>query len=163
MAIIHDVPRYVDWQANCKVARVLKKVSETEQLVYTRTWAPWPVADRDAIYRATVHVEFKPRFVVEFRFESATLDSVPPVKGLVRMQNTRGFFRLTELGPRRTSVDYHVDGDPGGMLPAWLAKMAVKRVPLEAIKGIRKRVIVTRGSYDDRIKRWKAMAAAMQK
>jgi len=163
MAIIDDVPRYVDWQTNCTAARVLKKVSEMEQFVYTRTWAPWPVSDRDAIYHATVHVEFKPKFVVEIRFESATFDSVPPVKGVVRMRNTRGFFRLTELGPRRTWVDYHVDGDPGGLLPTWLARMVVKRVPLDAIKGMRKRAVVTRSKYDERIKRWQALAAAMQK
>jgi hypothetical protein len=163
MAIIYDVPRYVDWQANCTAARVLRKVGEQEQYVYTRTWAPWPVADRDAVYHATVHVEFKPKFVVEIRFKSANLASVPPVKGLVRMQNTSGFFRLTEISPTRTWVDYHVDGDPGGMLPTWLAKMAVKRVPLEAIQGMRKRAVVTRGKYDEHIKRWKAMAAAMQK
>jgi hypothetical protein len=163
MAIIHDVPKYVDWQANCTQSRVLKKVSDMEQFVYTRTWAPWPVADRDAIYHATVHVEFKPKFLVEVRFESTTLDSVPPLKGVVRMHNTRGFFRLTELGPNRTWVDYHVDGDPGGMLPTWLAKMAVKRVPLEAIKGMRKRAVFTRGVYDEHIKRWKAIAEKMKK
>jgi len=163
MGIIYDVPRYVDWQANCIVAKVLKAPNEMEEYVYTRTWAPWPVADRDAIYHAVVKVEFKPKFVVEIRFESAKLDSVPPVKGVVRMDNTRGFFRLTELGPTKTHVDYHVDGDPGGMLPTWLAKMAVKKVPLDAIKGMRKRAVVTRGKYDELIKRWKVLAAAMQK
>jgi hypothetical protein len=163
MGIIYDVPRYVDWQANCTQAKVLKAVSEVEQYVYTRTWAPWPVADRDAIYHAVVKVEFKPKFALEVRFESAKLDSVPPVKGVVRMANTRGFFRLTELGPNRTHVDYHVDGDPGGMLPTWLAKMAVKKVPLDAIKGMRKRAVVTRGKYNEHIKRWKALAAELQK
>jgi len=162
MGIIYDVPRYVDWQANCTVAKVLKNVSDMEQYVYTRTWAPWPVADRDAIYHAVVKVEFKPKFVVEIRFEAAKLASVPPVKGLVRMENTRGFFRLTELGPNKTHVDYHVDGDPGGMLPTWLAKMAVKKVPFDAIKGMRKRAVVTRGKYDEPIKRWKALAEKMQ-
>jgi hypothetical protein len=163
MGIIYDVPRYVDWQANCTVAKVLKAPSETEQYVYTRTWAPWPVADRDAIYHAVVKVEFKPKFAIEIRFEAAKLDAVPPVKGVVRMENTRGFFRLTELGPNRTHVDYHVDGDPGGLLPTWLAKMAVKKVPLDAIKGMRKRAVITRGKYDEHIKRWKQLAAAMQK
>lgn len=163
MAILYDVPRYVDWQTNCTQAKVLKKVGEMEQFVYTRTYAPWPVADRDAVYHATVKVEFKPKFVVEVRFESARHEAAPPVKGVVRMDNTRGFFRLTELGPRKTHVDYHVDGDPGGMLPTWLAKMAVKKVPLDAIKGIRKRAVVTRGKYDEHIKRWKALAAELQK
>jgi hypothetical protein len=163
MAIISDVPRYVDWQANCTVARELRKVNESDYYIYTRTRAPWPVADRDAVYHATVHPGFRPRFVVEVRFESAKFDLQPPLKGVVRMDNTRGFFRLTEAGPRRTLVDYHVDSDPGGLLPTWLAKLAVRRVPLDAIKGMRKRAIATRGKYDERIKRWQAIAAEMQK
>jgi hypothetical protein len=163
LAVISDIPAYTKWQTNCIASRELKKLTETSFLVYTRTHAPWPVADRDAVYHATVHPTVKQKMIVEVRFSATKTDLQPPVKGVVRMEKMRGYFRLTELGPRRTLVDYHVDGDPGGLLPTWLAKLAVKRVPLDAIQGMRRRAAATRGQYDERIKKWKEMEAELRK
>jgi hypothetical protein len=110
------------------------------------------------VYHATVNVNVKRELVVEIRFTAVTHVKAPPVKGVVRLESVQGYFRLTALGPNRTRMEYHADVDPGGLVPTWLAKWTTKRVPLDAIRNMRTRVVATRGWYEERIKRWQAIA-----
>ncbi|HEY3353254.1 MAG TPA: START domain-containing protein [Polyangia bacterium] len=157
LAIIGDVPRYPDWQVNCMAARQLKKINELEYLVYSRVHAPWPVADRDAVYHSNIHVDVRGNLVVDVRFRGVKSELAPPVKGVVRMEKIRGHFKLTAVAPDKTLMDYQVDADPGGAIPAWLAKWTSRRLPLDTIKTMRARVKKTRGSYAERIKHFQEM------
>jgi len=154
--VLSDVPRYKEWNARTRDARELRKVSELEYLVYTRTDIPWPLADRDAVYHSTVHVDRK-RKIIDVRFHAVSSPLMGPVKGVVRMTSLRGHYRLTALGPQRTLMDLQVDADPGGWVPKWLAKMGTKSLPLETIQRLRRQVRKTQGWYNDRIRRWQAL------
>jgi len=157
LAVISDLERYPHWMPNCRAARQLRKVNEFEYYVYSRIHAPWPVSDRDAAYHSKVLVKLDPRAVVEIRFWAEEHAAAPPVKGVVRMVSLQGFYKLTALSPTRTLMDYQVDADPRGLIPKWIAKMASKKLPLENIRAIRKRAVVTRGWYWERVKRWQAL------
>jgi hypothetical protein len=160
LAVLSDIGRYSEWQIGC-AARQLKQDNEFERTAYVRLKAPWPVQDRDAVYRSTVVVALKPHPVVDVRFTAVKHPQAPPVKGVVRMETVRGHFKLTVLGPTRTMMDYQVDADPGGLIPSWLARRTTRRVPLDMIRSMRKRVKVTRGWYDARIKTWQEIAKTL--
>jgi hypothetical protein len=164
LAVLSDIPRYPAWQVNCVGARLVHLVSETDWYVYSRLHAPWPVSDRDALYHAMVHpaINRDGQLVVDIRFTAARLPQAPPVKGVVRMEKIRGFFRLTALSASRTLMDFEADADPGGRIPRWLAEYATKRIPLDTIRVMRTRVRQTRGWYEERIRRWKEMEAALR-
>jgi START domain len=153
LAVLSDIKRYTEWQGSCAEARLLRKISEREYIVYSRTDAPWPVSDRDTVNRSKVHVDLKRR-IVNIKFRAIKTRLQGPVSGVVRMNKLRGHFKLTSLARNKTKVDYKVDADPEGMLPTWLAKIATKKLPLETIQKLRKQVKHTRGWYSKRIKRW---------
>lgn len=157
MAVLSDVDRHTQWMEACIDARMLRQISEYERIVYSRTDAPWPVSDRDAVFYSKAHVDMK-RKVVDVRFKAVRSRLKPPVDGVVRMHWLRGHYKFTYKDENLTLVDYKVDADPGGMLPTWLAKLATRRLPLNTIKAFRTRCKKTAGWYDKRIEKWKRMA-----
>jgi hypothetical protein len=129
MAVLSDVPRHTEWVSSCTDARVL---------------------------HSTVHVG-RGMQVVDVRFRATWNDKMPPMKGVVRMTNLRGHYRMKALGPDKMLMDYEVDADPAGSLPRWLAKLATKKLPLETIRALRRQAKKTQGWYTERIRRWQAM------
>lgn len=156
VAVISDVGRHPEWMYRCSKAKLLRKVDEMTRIIYGRTDAPWPVADRDAVFHSKALVNPGKREVL-LRFRAVKSERMGEVKGVVRMQSLRGHYRLRALDTQRTYVEYQVDADPGGMIPTWLAKIATKRLPLYTIQNLRKQVRKTSGWYHKRIRRWLAM------
>ena len=155
LAVMADTRRHCEWMDRCAAAKQLRKISEREYIVYSRTDVPWPIADRDAVFHSVALVDVKRRNV-EIRFTAVTHPSMPPVDGVVRMTDLRGHYKMQALAIDRTRVEFQVDADPKGLLPKWLAKMATRRLPLYTIRDMRKQVNKTRGWYAERIKRWMA-------
>jgi hypothetical protein len=154
LAVLSDQSRYPEWMARCAEARRLSQRGELEYVTYSRTRAPWPVSDRDAVYHALASVKLAQKLVmVHFR---AVQDSrVPPKKGVVRLDKLQGYYGLKILGPRKTQIDYQLDADPGGWIPTWVGKITAKRAVIDTIRSLRKQVARTRGWYATRIARWK--------
>ncbi len=153
LAILDDTPRHCDWQANCTVSRVVKKVNEVERYIYHRVHSPWPVSDRDVVVRGSVEVDMA-RKTVWSRFRSATLPDVPPVKGAVRMPRLEGFYKLEWRDEGSTVVTYQVVADTGGMLPTWLANRASRKLPLGTLQGMRRQAKAFAGRYEAFHKRY---------
>ncbi len=47
-----------------------------------------------------------------------------------------------------------MDIDPGGSLPRFLVRMLQKDLPLDILRGLKKRIVKTRGRYDAFLDRW---------
>jgi hypothetical protein len=154
LAVMSDVPRHTKWMDRCTDSRLLRKISETEYVTYSRTDLPWPVSDRDAVFRSKV-VPRPSKLEVVIKFWAVGSRRMGEVKGVVRMKRLRGHYKLWALAPNITRVEYQVDADPGGLLPRWLAKIGTRRLPLHTIRNLRKQVTRTRGWYAARIARWK--------
>jgi len=154
LAVVSDIKRHTQWVESCIASRVVERKGWRQYVVYSRTNVPWPISDRDAVYRSHVKVNAK-RTEVTIVFK-AIRGKVPRVSGVVRMVNLRGHFKFKKLGEHKTRIDYQVDADPGGWIPKWLARLATRKMPLSTIQGMRKRVKATKGWYHKRIKQWKA-------
>jgi hypothetical protein len=157
LAVLSDIKRHPEWLERAKDVRLVRKINEREYVVYGRTDAPWPVSDRDAVYRSKTQVDLKTK-TVRINFWAVKNASVPKRSGVVRMENLRGHYTFKALAANKTWVEYQVDADPGGWLPTWIAKMATKWLPLRTLKGLRRQVNKTSGcaAYKARIARWKA-------
>lgn len=147
LAILDDTPRHCDWQANCTVSKVVKRVNEFERYIYHRIKAPWPVSDRDVVLRGWVEADVAKR-IVHSRFRAAPLAGYPPVAGVVRMPALDGFYRLEWLGADATRVTYQVVAGTGGMLPAWLANRTNRKLPLGTLLGMRRQAKLMAGKYE---------------
>ena len=56
------------------------------------------------------------------------------------MPRLNGHYIFSEASKGKTKIEYQIDADPGGLLPAWLAKMASRDIPLKTLVNLRNRV-----------------------
>ena len=126
---------YVDWMHNCEEARQIRRDGD-DVIGYNRIGSPWPVSDRDVVLRSTRTVLDGGSIRVEFR--SITDESMPNVRGVVRMPRLVGSYDLLPV-EGGTRVIYTVDSDPGGSLPDWLIRQASKDLPYFTLRNLRER------------------------
>lgn len=138
IAVIKDVEAYADWMPNSKRSEELSHPAETHQIYYLSTKAPWPVSDRDGVYECRIRHDHTSQ-TTTVRIQ-ALPDYLPEKKNHVRITRTDGFWRLKDLGDGRTDVHYEVLAEPGGNIPAWLARSKVVSVPYETLTGLSARV-----------------------
>ncbi len=144
LEVLRDIPRQTEWMYSCEESKVLRREGETILYVYNRTNLPWPVADRDVVVRSeAVTVEFGREIHVFFR--TAPEERVEPRDGIVRMPRLEGHWKLAGIDPGRTRVEYQVDADPGGQLPAWLVRMLSRDVPAQTLVSLREQVARRQG------------------
>jgi hypothetical protein len=146
LAVLHDAPGRTEWMDRCIDSRLLDE-AELSQITYSRTKAPWPVADRDVVVRVALAWDVTDH-TVRIDFESVEDRRMPPIKGVVRMPFFRGHFYLKPTADRRgTEVEYQVHANPGGLLPDWIANRASREIPHNTLRALREQV--KRRNYPD--------------
>jgi hypothetical protein len=139
MAIFDDAAHRTEWMKEA-VAQVKITNEGGIETFYSRTGAPWPVADRDVVLRATTQFDAEAH-MVRIEFESTTHPQWPPVDKVVRMPFLRGHWYLWPLqGGKWTRAEYQVHAHPGGSLPDWLANRVSKEIPHDTILALQKQV-----------------------
>jgi hypothetical protein len=158
-AVLADGTRHSQWMPHCMNAELLSQRSDFDQVFYQQVSAPWPVANRDLVFRAVT--EYKPRSgEMLTRFGTVSHPAYPPRDGFVRIPKLEGFYHLRALGPARTLVTLEVDADPGGLLPDWLVKMVTRKFPLDSLSNMREQILRTRGVYDAEVARLREIYGA---
>jgi hypothetical protein len=145
-AVIRDADRETEWMENCVDAKTVRFLTATDAIVYHRTGSPVPfIADRDTVLKTTTAV-FPEKRTVLVDFNNTTDSAAPPKDGVVRMPTLKGHWRLVQLDPYTTEVEYQVQADPGGALPAWLVNMVSKKLPFHTVRRLRGQV--GQGGYE---------------
>lgn len=153
LAVLLDVPAHVAWLPDCLASNILRRLGPWRYLIYTRTDAPWPVADREAVIENEV-IFLEPPSRVKVKFDAISAPEVTRARGTVRMKALGGFYAIEAIDDERSLVHYELDADPAGSLPAWLITMQSTRNPLQTLVGLRRRVHETRGQYQAQIDRF---------
>ncbi len=133
--VIMDVKNYPKNFPNCGSAQVLVQKSKYDDIHYITIKAPWPVADRDAIYEAATsfsdngkHAQVKLTPRGDYKAED---------KNYVRVHNGTGFWDLEEVAPSTIQVVYQFHADPEGEIPAWVANSVIVMNPLKTLESLR--------------------------
>lgn len=143
-ALVLDIDYYKEWQYKTVSARVLRKVSEREIIYYTEVAAPILTSNRDFVIRLTIDKD--PR-TQEMIIDMVSLpDYIPSVKNVVRVPYSKARWRVTPLTPSTIAVEYTIDIDLGGAVPAWLVNIVAPQAPYQTFKALRSKI----GNYKGR-------------
>jgi hypothetical protein len=160
-AVLADGARHCEWMTHCMHSELITRAGDFDQLFYNQTSAPWPVMNRDLVFR--VLTEYRPRRgEMLIRFFATKHPSQPVRDDFVRMRRLDGFYHLRALGPTRTMVTLEIDADPGGLLPDWLVKMVTRSYPLDTLRNLREQAARTRGVYAAEVARFRAAYGAYE-
>lgn len=147
LAVLNDSVHRLEWMKEAVANTRIEQLDPYTELFYSRTGAPWPVADRDVVLRARTTMD-PPARIVRIEITSQDHPAWPPQKGVVRMPFLRGHWYLwPEKNGAWTRAEYQIHADPGGMLPDWIINMVSKKIPHDTIAGMQQQV--KRRSYPD--------------
>ena len=153
LAVLIDVPAYVEWLPDCVESKPVRMIDTWRSVIYTRTDVPWPIADREVVVENVVSF-IDPPSKVKVAFAAVTAPDVRRGAGTVRMDHATGSYAIEAIDRGHSRVQYEIDADPGGTLPDWLIRLQSTHNPFETIAGLRRRLEETRGQYDDEIARF---------
>jgi len=137
-AILRDVNNYTDWVYATRSSTLVRKVSEDEVIYYAEVGTPWPAANRD--YYADMKITFNPSNHSMNVVSVGLKDYQPEKKDLVRVPMSRGFWAVTTQSDRKIHLQYILEIDPGGCIPAWILNSFVTKAPVETFSKLKKKM-----------------------
>lgn len=130
--------RYREWQYNTIRSEILETISPIELVYYCEISAPWPVDNRDVIVQLKVD---RPPGAKSFTIKTYCLpDARPKREGIVRVPVSRGDWHVKQVGPEMLKVDFRIQIDPGGAVPAWLVNLTLAQAPFYSFSNLKKRL-----------------------
>lgn len=135
--VIEDMAKRKSWVPFLKESRVLKQISDTEQLEYSLFDAPWPASDRDFVYRQKIQHEHEGEIIYETELVQTEL--MPEVDGVVRAEIIESKYTLTMINENQTYVEFVFYADPKGWVPNWVVNVIQKRLPYMMLSNLRKK------------------------
>lgn len=145
LAVVLDQRRSTEWAQGADETRVLRGTPNGSQFIYARSHQPWPVRDRDLIMLRKVQV-LEPAKAYRVHLVCVP-DELPVVEDVVRVRRCETSFTLRALDATHTHIDYRVQADPGGKIPAWMVRRASRSIPLDTLVALGKQLELTRGKY----------------
>jgi hypothetical protein len=137
-SILLDVERYPQWAYATRSCVLIKKISPGEIIYYSEIGTPWPVCNRD----------FYADFKVTINDDSHTLNVVseglknyqPEKKSLVRIRMSKGVWNVSTVSEKVMHLQYILQLDPGGSVPAWILNMFATRGPMETFDNLKRKM-----------------------
>lgn len=137
-AVLLDINSSKDWVYATKVCTLLKQPFPSELFYYSEVTIPWPVNNRDFIVRLKVTQDAKTKAVTVDGENQPTY--LPEKKNIVRIQHCYSKWIITPQSKEQVKIEYILQVDPGGMVPAWLINMFATRGPYESFRNLRLQV-----------------------
>jgi short-subunit dehydrogenase len=137
--VLVDVPHEKDWIDSVHDARVVRKLSATEYIVYSHVSTPPPMSDRDFVTDTTLAaVGATKRFAIHMR---SVEDAAAPAGKYVRAELKDSSFVLTSIdGGKRTHVVAEIHCDPKGAIPGFIVNQFQKGWGYSTLSSLRSQV-----------------------
>ena len=137
-AVLMDINSTTDWVYSTKSCTLLKQSSPSELFYYSEVSIPWPVSNRDFIVRLAVYQDSKTKAVTVLGENKPKY--LPENKNIVRIPKSYSKWLITPLSNKHVQIEYVLEVDPGGNVPAWLINMFATKGPFETFQKLRNQV-----------------------
>ena len=134
-AVLLDIKGSANWVYSTKSIRVLKEISPAELIYYSEIDVPWPANNRDFIVLLKVTQEDKSKVVSVIGYNKP--DYLPENKNIVRIKKSNSKWLITPMQNGQLKIEYVLEVDPGGNVPAFLINMFAAKGPYETFRKLR--------------------------
>jgi hypothetical protein len=139
MTVLYDMENKTEWVDRLVETKLVRQLSQKSRVEYNRSHTPWPLSDRDFVYKAKISFN-KTKTFAKIRLVSTNDKKAPKKDGIVRGELKESMYTLTALKGGKTRLTVEILADPKGMLPKWLVNIIQKKWPLKTIAGIREQI-----------------------
>ncbi|SEN05778.1 START domain-containing protein [bacterium A37T11] len=136
--LLLDVKAGEEWVYHTKSCKLLKQVSPAELYYYSEINIPWPLENRDFVAHMRASQDKETKVV--------TIDGpavsgwVDPREGIVRISQSKGRWVIKPISKQKIQVEYTLQVDPGGVIPAWMVNMFAAQGPIESFKKMKEQL-----------------------
>ncbi len=135
LAAIMDVQSCGEWVYSSKTNTLLKQISPLELIYYSEVSVPWPVENRDYVVR--VKAEQDPQTKIVTVNSPCIPGYVKEKPGKVRIKQSIAQWTIIPNGKNQVKVEYILEVDPLGNIPAWLVNLFAAKGPYETFKALK--------------------------
>lgn len=136
IALLLDVNAAEQWVCHTKSCKLIKRISDTELFYHTEVSLPWPLDNRDFVTHLKV---IKGTRSDEVTVEAPAIPGMVPARdGVVRVSHSINRWVIRTLPNGKTWIEYTLQVDPGGHIPAHVVNMFACRAPIETFQNMRK-------------------------
>jgi len=130
-AVLTHVEGFNDWVYASVESRTIKQVSDTEVYYYTVIDFPWPFDDRDLVLHSNFWQDPK---TLAIHSHTTSVHWMEGEKNdLVRIKKAELHWTFTPVGDGTVKVEYYLNSDPAGNIPAWMVNLAADQGPLQTM------------------------------
>ncbi|PAJ76060.1 hypothetical protein CJF42_02145 [Pseudoalteromonas sp. NBT06-2] len=109
------------WLDGVIYVKVLKRLSESENFVYSVFEAPWPVKNRDMLIYSQYNFKGDGSLVINMKTADRTLiNDFKKNQDNIAITGVVASWQLTPITDNMLEITYIAYADPGGNLPNWL-------------------------------------------
>jgi hypothetical protein len=137
--ILQSVDQNSDWVYATKRSYLIEKSSDSNLIYYAETALPWPLRNRDQPIHMVIH-PITPDSILTVTTIGIP-DRIPVTDGLVRIRKFSGTWKVKTLNPTQIQIDYILNVDPNGSVPAWLVNMFVSKGPYETFSSLAEKLM----------------------
>ncbi|MGK5086562.1 START domain-containing protein [Bdellovibrionota bacterium FG-2] len=140
LSVAVDTSRKPEWMARLRSAKIVTQVSATERVEYIHVKSPWPLKDRDFVYRATLATNVVAK-TITIRIASIEEPLCPVTDACIRAHLYSGTFVFTPVeNGTKTRIEAEGHADLKGLIPKWIVNLYQKRIPRQSIEGVMRQV-----------------------
>ncbi|HEY4967620.1 MAG TPA: START domain-containing protein [Puia sp.] len=137
-AILLDVNKYTEWAYATRKSELIKQLGPDKLIYYSEIEVPWPATDRYFYAQFELKKDPDGRSV---RVVSTNVSYDGPVpKDLLKVPYSKGSWNVTQSSKQSIHVDYILELNPGGSLPAWVLNLFSSKGPLETFENIKRKM-----------------------
>lgn len=144
-ASVNDVVKFLSnhtnhekfmYKAKKGSVEIVKKDTNGDFYTYMIIETPWPASNRDLV---TLYHKEAPQKDGSITIRVSSVDDIKPhVKGNVRVEKMRGYWKITPLPNGMVDVTHQAYSSPGGNVPDGLANSAAVDAPFQMLESLRK-------------------------
>lgn len=136
--ILMDIKGYKKWSYATKVSNLVKILGPGKFIYYTEIEVPWPATNR--FFYATFELKKDPATQSMQVLANNLPDYGPEPKDLTKVTSSKGTWKITTLSKKTIHVDYTLELNPGGSLPAWVLNLFSTKGPMESFQNLREKM-----------------------
>lgn len=138
VAVLLDANNHYRWVYKTIKSSLLKPADSSGIYFYNEIESPWPLSNRDLVVHMTVHQDAATRVLT---VEGGNVDNYLPISNnKVRVKYSRVLWKVTPVSKTGFKVDYRIQIDPGGSVPAWLVNMSISKGPFESFLKLKEEI-----------------------
>jgi hypothetical protein len=137
-AILLDVNKYTEWAYATRKSELIRQLGPNKLIYYSEIEVPWPATDR--YFYAGFELKKDPAGRSMQVVSSNISYEGPAPKDMVKVPYSKGNWNVIQVSKKYMHVEYILELNPGGSLPAWVLNLFSSKGPLETFENIKKKM-----------------------